>query len=54
MDEERIEFDPGQEEESLDDTVEKTRKAVRLFGKVILGALAAALAAETWSFKKKR
>ena len=54
MDEERKEFDPGQEDDYSDDTVEKTRKAVRLVGKVIIGALAAVLAAEALSFKKNK
>ena len=52
MDEEKTGFDPGQEDDS-DDTVEKTRKTVRLFGKVIIGVLVAVLTAEALSFKKK-
>ena len=54
MDEEKIGLDPEQEENGSDGAVEKTQKAVRLIGRIIVGALAAALAAEAWTFKKKK
>lgn len=54
MDEERTEFETGQEENSSDGSVERTRKTVRLIGKIIVGALAAVLAAEAWDFRKKK
>jgi hypothetical protein len=53
MDEERTEFDPEQEDNCSDDTVERTGKTIRLIGRIIIGALAAALAAEALSFRKK-
>lgn len=54
MDEEKTGFDPGQEEDYSEDTVEKTRRTVRLIGNIIFGTLAAVLAAELWSFKKNK
>lgn len=43
-----------QEEEPADNTIEKTEKAMRIAGRVVLGALAAVLGAEALSFRKKR
>lgn len=54
MDEEKTGFEPEQEEDYSDSTVEKTRKTVRLIGNIIIGALAAVLAAEAWDFRKKK
>lgn len=53
MDEEKTGFSPEQEEDCPDSTVEKTRKTVRRIGNIIFGVLAAVLAAEAISFKKK-
>ncbi len=53
MDEEKTGFSPEQEEDWPDSTVEKTRKTVRRIGNIIFGILAAVLAAEAISFKKK-
>ena len=53
MDEEKTGFSPEQEEDCPDSTVEKTRKTVRRIGNIIFGILAAVLAAEAISFKKK-
>ena len=54
MDEEKTCFCPEQEEDESDGAVERTRKTVRVIGNIIFGALAAVLAAEAWSFKKKK
>ena len=53
MDEEKTGFSAEQEEDCTDSTVEKTRKTVRRIGNIIFGILAAVLAAEAISFKKK-
>ena len=53
MDEEKTNFNPEPEEDYSDSTVEKTRKTVRRIGNIIFGILAAVLAAEAVSFKKK-
>ena len=52
MDEEKTN-NPEPEEDYSDSTVEKTRKTVRRIGNIIFGILAAVLAAEAVSFRKK-
>lgn len=41
-------------EESSEGSLERTEKAMRLAGRIVLGALAAVLGAEALSFRKKR
>ena len=53
MDEEKTGFSGELEDDYSDSTVEKTRKTVRRIGNIIFGILAAVLAAEAISFKKK-
>ena len=54
MDEEKTGFESEQEDDCSDDTVEKTRKTVCVIGKMIMGVLAAVLAAEALSFRKNK
>ena len=41
-------------ENSAEGSLEKTEKAMRIAGRIVLGALAAVLGAEALSFRKKR
>ena len=53
MDDEIVTFETGEENDASPDTVERTRNAVRVIGRIIIGALAAVLAAEALTFRKK-
>ena len=54
MDEKEIDFEPVKDADASEDVVEQTQKALRIVGRVIVGALAAALAAEAFTFRKKK
>lgn len=54
MDEDKINFDAVREDDTAEDVAEQTQKALRFVGRVIVGALAAALAAEAFTFRKKK